>query len=1221
MKIKSTFLSIVLLYCNGLFSQALNGNYTIGGTSPSYATIAAAVSDLQTKGIAGSVVFNIRNGVYTESTTIAQITGASSTKTITFQSESGDSTAVILKFNSGFVVFLNGADYLIFKKLTFEGPQSGATSAVLMTMSNGASNNKFLNNVFKGNPAATGASGDLVQSGNYLDSGNVYMHNVFNYGYRGMYLYASTGKGQGLVISNNEFYNNNNTSVYVSYQNGVNINSNKITNTLGKGPYGIYVYNVDKAIKIQKNIISMSSMTAFGVGIYLNTCNATTTSRSLVSNNFISISGSAVNGYGINLSDARYVDVYNNSINLLLKQASTNYALNVASGSNKIKVFNNSMVSMGSDKILFYYNLSVDSSDYNNFYTGANFYFHTYKSTNYWLSSFQIWKDSVKRDYNSITTNPYYNSFSDLHLSNSFLNNKGLARNEITTDIDGEVRNIIPDIGADEYIPTLLDAGVVVNSLPAIVCNSNPNAEVTLKNYGGILINQVTINWKLNGVVQAPYNWSGSLSSGGEAVVNLGVASLNLLVSNTITAWTSLPNNQADQNAINDTTTIQNIYVALNGSYTIGGTTPSFTNLKAFCGLINNAGVCGPVIVNIRNGIYNDSLALFPAGTSSVNTILIRGESLDSSLVRIRRLVSGTAPISMTKTSNITIQHITFESNVSGTIVSLGNALHHITIKSCVVKGLVASGPKPNGIIGAVDSVITIENVLISNVMDLAISLIGNISSPRVIDITIKNCNMAEVYIETATDLKISGCTFRDSQFWYVNGFTITDNKVYGVSVNRLKPIFMRSCNGTAAKYSLIANNFLTNLKTDSINNGSLEAIMLYDCGFYNFINNNLCIKNPYKHPGPNAAIWIHNPISSLRPAVFKNNVFANLSTGYAVFLQTSTNAPLSNNVFDHNDYYVQKGTPLVLYSKYSGAIYLKDIPNILFDTAAISADPKYVNWTSDLHVTEPALNNTALPFPGITNDIDRQVRDLQNPDIGADEFDALPYAPLADTTKWCTGTALLLNAGNPQASYLWSTGATVQKISVSSSGQYWVTVTNGLGSLTDTTIVMVVPVPSLNLGKDTTITTSQTLTLNSGAGYASYLWSTSATTSSITVNGSTLGVGTFTYTVMVTNANGCSKSDTIKVNVDAATGITDVSGNLFNVYYNAEKNMIIVQSKAITTVSGIKLYTVSGQVINQDVSFDGNSISINTVSLSVGIYILEFQVKDTMYHTKLMVK
>jgi len=55
-------------------AQPMSGTYTIGGSSPNYATFGAAVTDLVSKGVNGAVVFNVRNGTYTEQINIPAIT-------------------------------------------------------------------------------------------------------------------------------------------------------------------------------------------------------------------------------------------------------------------------------------------------------------------------------------------------------------------------------------------------------------------------------------------------------------------------------------------------------------------------------------------------------------------------------------------------------------------------------------------------------------------------------------------------------------------------------------------------------------------------------------------------------------------------------------------------------------------------------------------------------------------------------------------------------------------------------------------------------------------------------------------------------------------------------------------------------------------------------------------------------------------------------------------
>ncbi len=79
---------------------------------------------------------------------------------------------------------------------------------------------------------------------------------------------------------------------------------------------------------------------------------------------------------------------------------------------------------------------------------------------------------------------------------------------------------------------------------------------------------------------------------------------------------------------------------------------------------------------------------------------------------------------------------------------------------------------------------------------------------------------------------------------------------------------------------------------------------------------------------------------------------------------------------------------------------------------------------------------------------------------------------------------------------------------------------------------ITVDPIPLIKLGNDTALCAGASVTLNAGAGYTSYLWSTGATTSSIT----TLLAGK--YFVSAKNATGCTVNDTINITTSASIKI-----------------------------------------------------------------------------------
>lgn len=141
----------------------------------------------------------------------------------------------------------------------------------------------------------------------------------------------------------------------------------------------------------------------------------------------------------------------------------------------------------------------------------------------------------------------------------------------------------------------------------------------------------------------------------------------------------------------------------------------------------------------------------------------------------------------------------------------------------------------------------------------------------------------------------------------------------------------------------------------------------------------------------------------------------------------------------------------------------------------------------------------------------------------------------LGPDTAFCPPGTVLLDAGIANATYLWNTGATTQTISATQSGQYWVTVTLGACSATDTMNVQTFTFnPSSGNVSVCPGTSAQLSTNNAGTIYE---WNTGATTPSITVTDAGI------YWVEMTYGN-CTQTDSFMV--DYAVGGTVAPPNVF---------------------------------------------------------------------------
>ena len=152
-----------------------------------------------------------------------------------------------------------------------------------------------------------------------------------------------------------------------------------------------------------------------------------------------------------------------------------------------------------------------------------------------------------------------------------------------------------------------------------------------------------------------------------------------------------------------------------------------------------------------------------------------------------------------------------------------------------------------------------------------------------------------------------------------------------------------------------------------------------------------------------------------------------------------------------------------------------------------------------------------------------------------------LPTASITPNgpTAFCAGNSVMLTAGGAN-NYLWSNSSTTQSITVSSSGNYFVTVTDGNNCFASTSLSVTVnslPTASITPNGPTTFCAGNSVLLTAG-GANNYLWSNSSTSQSITVSSSG------NYFVTVTDGNNCSASASFSVTVNPNPPVPNITQN-----------------------------------------------------------------------------
>lgn len=100
----------------------------------------------------------------------------------------------------------------------------------------------------------------------------------------------------------------------------------------------------------------------------------------------------------------------------------------------------------------------------------------------------------------------------------------------------------------------------------------------------------------------------------------------------------------------------------------------------------------------------------------------------------------------------------------------------------------------------------------------------------------------------------------------------------------------------------------------------------------------------------------------------------------------------------------------------------------------------------------------------------------------------------LPDTAQVCINDSITLNTGQGRFAHLWSDLSTDSFLVVSEPGMYGVAITNACGTFEDTTEIIQVTPPEVDLGLDQEVCEGETITLSASWPYSDILWENNTT-------------------------------------------------------------------------------------------------------------------------------
>lgn len=460
----------------------------------------------------------------------------------------------------------------------------------------------------------------------------------------------------------------------------------------------------------------------------------------------------------------------------------------------------------------------------------------------------------------------------------------------------------------------------------------------------------------------------------------------------------------------------------VSGTITVG-TGADYGTIQAAVDALKG-GIDGPVVINIKRGIYNENVSVpeIP-GASEKNTVTMQSESGDWHDVKIyydtynepgysddkMSAEFGTFTIAGADWFTLRGVEVTTTDQTFPGVIHIKNQSRHVTIDSCYVHtpltveyqqdiNLIYTYAKNEAYQN--NDYLTVRNCLLEGgYIGVRMGGTGTVALPKEVggvieNNVIRNQGTKAIYCMDELGAKIRGNRIENDQttkeFYgfdgqlrddYGESFEIVGNKFNFNLESSCDPISMRTMKGTAEAPVIVANNEII---VCSDNSGSFGIKLGSASSNVNIAYNTVNINGNAK----SAALYIND--LSLENVNIINNIFMNQAGGYAYRYYKNECVALpkyANNVaYTSGDVFAYDKTDIADYAAWKALTNETDGQNVLvgfYDNEDFLAPVAAGNLQS------------ALPLAYVTKDITGTERNAQAPTIGAYEFDAYTDAPV----------------------------------------------------------------------------------------------------------------------------------------------------------------------------------------------------------------------------------
>ncbi|MBK0403310.1 T9SS type A sorting domain-containing protein [Adhaeribacter sp. BT258] len=607
----------------------------------------------------------------------------------------------------------------------------------------------------------------------------------------------------------------------------------------------------------------------------------------------------------------------------------------------------------------------------------------------------------------------------------------------ITFNNTGSVLNVMGITIKPSAAPATTDAGILAVTAPVspVMQNSSQAVQATLVNQGTSNLTSATITWKVDGVAQTNFAWTGNLPFNQSTTVTLGNYTFTP-GNHTVLARATNPNNGTDGFAANDSAQVTlNSCNVLTGTFTIDKNAPAsatnFQSIGSAVAAMTSCGISGPVIFNVvaNSGPYTEQVEITPVmGASAVNTITFNG---NADTIQANPATGARHIIKLNGADHVTINNFTLlttgtSTSAFGWGIHLLNGADHNTISNNIISIGSTSTTSGNsgGIIfsNATSSTTTTGNNGNSNIISgntinggyKGIALYGQATSAgnnQVLNNTIRNFYASGIELGSVNGTLVEGndisrptrSTVGTFEGINLNGSTksslIRKNRIHtsngAATGGTVYGFYSNSNDAPVGAENIVTNNLVYNIGTTStiygIHNVGSNGIFYY----HNTFN--------LDNTANTGTVRGFNQTTAANNIRFKNNI-VNIVSGAsgaknAIYFATLTSPTIAADIESNNNVLHVTGgatasSGIGYYS--SNRVTLADWRTASGDdTSSVSVDPAFTSIsTGNFLPTTTAVNNIGVPvLPAVTHDITNALRNPLTPDPGAYEIGAFTPA------------------------------------------------------------------------------------------------------------------------------------------------------------------------------------------------------------------------------------